>query len=93
MTVQTLRLDLRLTGCSTLKEKRKQLQAIVARLHRHFNVSVAEADAEGGADRAMLVAAAVGRTRRESRETLDRVADAVSAHPRIELLGHALDEV
>jgi uncharacterized protein len=93
MTVQTLRLDLRLAGCSTLREKRKQLQAIVVRLHRHFNVSVAESDAEGGADRAMLVAAAVGRTRRESRETLERVADAVSAHPRIELLGHEIDEV
>lgn len=63
------------------------------KLHRHFNVSVAADDGEGGPDAAVLVVAALGKSRRDARETLDRVADAVSAHPRAEVLGHAITEV
>ena len=54
---------------------------------------MAATDGEGGPDAAVLVAAAVGRTRRDARETLERVADAVAAHPRAEVLGHAITEV
>ena len=93
MTVVTLRLDLRVDPCHSARERRRLLQAMLEKLHRHFNVSVAEADGEGGVDRAVLLAAAVGKTRREARETLERVADAISAHPRAEILGHAITEV
>ncbi len=72
---------------------RRQLQAIMDKLHRHFNISVAGSEGEQGADSAILVAAAVGRTRRDARETLERVADAVAAHPRAEVQGHAITEV
>jgi uncharacterized protein YlxP (DUF503 family) len=93
MTVSTLRLDLRVTPCHSSREKHRQLQAIMDKLHRSFNVSVAATDGEGGPDTAVLVAAAVGRARRDARETLERVADAVAAHPRAEVLGHAISEV
>lgn len=93
MTVATLRLDLRFSPCYSARDTRRQLQAIMDKLHRHFNVSVAGSDGEGGPDTVILVAAAVGRARRDARETLERVADAVAAHPRAEILGHAITEV
>ena len=93
MTVVTLRLDLRVGPCQSPRDKRRQMRAIVDRLHRHFNVSVAEADAPGDPDQAVLVVAAVGRTRRDARDTIERVADAVAAHPRAEVLAHAVTEV
>jgi uncharacterized protein YlxP (DUF503 family) len=93
MTVVTLRIDLRVGPCQSAGEKRRQLQAIMDKLHRHFNVSVAGSDGGAGPDSAVLVLAAVGRTRRDARETLARVADAVAAHPRAEVLGHAFSEV
>lgn len=63
------------------------------KLRRHFNISVAGTDGVGEPDAAVLVAASVGRTRRDARETLERVAEAVAAHPRVEVLGHAITEV
>jgi uncharacterized protein YlxP (DUF503 family) len=42
---------------------------------------------------AVLAVVAVGRTRREVHERLDRVAAAVAAHPRAALLSHVITEV
>jgi uncharacterized protein YlxP (DUF503 family) len=41
----------------------------------------------------VLLVATVGRTRRDARETLERVADAVAAHPSAEVLALAIIEV
>ena len=93
MTIVTLRLDLRVSHCQSTRDLRRQMRAIMDKLHRHFNVSVADAEPEGRADQAVLLVAAVGRTRREARETIERVADAVAAHPHAEVLAHAISEV
>ena len=93
MNVATLRLELRVADCLTLGQKRRRLARIIGRLHRHFNVSVAEVDALGRPGEAVLGVAAVAATRREAREILARVADALNAHPRAELIGTALREV
>lgn len=93
MTVVTLRLELRLARCSTARQARRQLEGIMEKLQRHFNVSVAGSEADGGPDLAVLLVAAAGRTRKDARSTLERVADALAAHPRAEVLGHAITEV
>lgn len=93
MTVVTLRIDLRFHPPPTPRDARRQVQAIMDKLHRHFNVSVAGAEGEGRPDEAVLLVAAAGRTRKEARGTLERVADAVAAHPRAEVVGHAITEV
>ena len=63
------------------------------RLHRSFNVAVADAASVGEADRTVLVVATVGRTRRDARLTLERVADAVAVHPHTELLAQDFTEL
>ena len=93
MTVAMLRLELRVGNCYTHREKRRRMQAIMTKLHRHFNVSVAEADRDEDPSRATLVVAAVARNRRDARETLDRVADAVAAYPRADLLSQTITEI
>jgi uncharacterized protein len=93
MTVATLRLKLLMADCHTTREKRRLMRAIMEKLHRHFNVSVAEGDHDANPGQSVLSVAVVARTRREARETLARVADAVAAHPRAELLSHAILEV
>ena len=40
----TLTIHLRLPGCASLKEKRGHIKPLLNRLHREFNVSVAEMD-------------------------------------------------
>jgi uncharacterized protein YlxP (DUF503 family) len=93
MTVATLRLDLRLGPGLSPREARRQMQTIMDKLHRHFNVSVASTEGDGGHDVAVLIAAAAARTRRDARETLERVAEAVAAHPRAEVLSLQITEV
>lgn len=93
MTVVTLRLDLRFSPCSSARDARRQVQAIMDKLHKHFNVSVASHEGEGGHDRALLLVAAAGRNRKEARETLVRVADALASHPKAEILGQDVTEV
>jgi uncharacterized protein len=42
--IAQLTIHLHLPGCSSLKEKRGRIKPLIARLHREFNVSVAEMD-------------------------------------------------
>ena len=42
--IATLTIHLHLPGCASLKEKRGRIKPLIARLHREFNVSVAEMD-------------------------------------------------
>jgi uncharacterized protein YlxP (DUF503 family) len=93
MTVATLRLSVRFRHCMTAKDTRRQVQAIMDKLHKHFNVSVADADLPGDPSGSLVLVAAVGRTKREARETLERVADAVTAHPRADVLSLTLTEL
>jgi uncharacterized protein YlxP (DUF503 family) len=69
------------------------MRAIMEKIHRYFNVSVAAEDDDRDPSLATLAVVAVARTRREARELLDRVADAVAAYPRAELLSHDITEV
>ena len=93
MTVATLRLRLLVADCQTAREKRRFMRTILEKLHRHFNVSVAEGDHDANPSQSDLTVVVVAPTRREARETLARVADAVAAHPRAEVLSHAILEV
>ena len=92
MTLATLQMVLVVSGCHSEKEKQKRMRAIMGKLHKHFNVSVADASDDASAE-ARLVVAAVGRTRWEVRAVLERVADAVAVYPRAELVSQAIREV
>jgi uncharacterized protein len=44
MIIGVLTLHLLLPGCHSLKDKRGKIKPVLARLHREFNISVAEID-------------------------------------------------
>ena len=90
MYVAILRIELRV-GDGT-RAKQRTVRSIVDKLHRHFNVSVAEVDRSNHSSESVLGFVGVAGSRREVRETLDRVADAVAVHPRIEVLSIEQDE-
>ncbi len=91
MFLAMLRLELRIGDGP--RDRRRTVRAILEKLHRHFNVSVAEADRPGQPSESVLGVAAVATTRREAREILERVADAITAHPRAEVLALELTEI
>ncbi len=81
MHLAAVRLDLRFDDCRTVSERRRRTKLILEKLRDHFNVSVADLGASSSVDETTIAAAAVGRDRRELREVLERIAEAVAAYP------------
>jgi len=93
MQVSVLRIELRFGDCRTVRQKRRRLRAIIAKLRRHFNVSLAEVEREDSATETVLGAVTVARNRREAREELDHVADALAGYPHAEVVAQRLVDV
>ncbi len=76
----TLTLHLHLPACSSLKEKRGRIKPLISRLHREFNVSVAEMDRQDAWQEAVLACAMVGNERAHLEASLQTVVKWVEAH-------------
>jgi len=59
----TLTIHLHIPACTSLKEKRGRIKPLISRLHREFNVSVAEMDLQDKWDEVVIVCAIVGNER------------------------------
>ena len=70
----TLTIHLNLPGTFSLKEKRGRIKPLMARLHREFNVSVAEMDRQDNWDQAIIVCAMVGNDRAFLQSALQNVS-------------------
>jgi uncharacterized protein YlxP (DUF503 family) len=70
----TLTIHLHLPGCASLKEKRGRIKPLIARLHREFNVSVAEMDLQDKWQETVIVCAMVGNERGHVESALRSVA-------------------
>lgn len=60
MALGLLTIKVHLAGCSSLKEKRMRLKPLLHRMHREFNISVAELDYQDVWKSALLGAAMLG---------------------------------
>jgi len=69
-----LTLQLRLPGCTSLKEKRSRLKPLLARLHKEFNLSVAEMDRQDLWQESVLACAMIGNRRVHLEQSLQAVA-------------------
>ena len=72
--IATLTIHLHLPACASLKEKRRRLKPLIARLHREFNVSVAEMDLQDHWQQAVIVCAMVGSEHGHVESALQTVA-------------------
>jgi uncharacterized protein YlxP (DUF503 family) len=58
--VSTLTIHLHLPGCASLKEKRGRIKPLIARLHKEFNLSVAEIDLQDKWQETVIGCALIG---------------------------------
>lgn len=94
MKIAVLRMHVQFPGSNSLKDKRRRLKPLLARLHREFNVSVAEVDFQDRWRDSMLCCAAVntdnGHVQRSLREIVHWVdsnwRDAMLVEEKIEVL-------
>ena len=70
----TLTIHLHLPATFSLKEKRGRIKPLMARLHREFNVSVAEMALQDKWDQAIIVCAMVGNDSAFLQSALQNVA-------------------
>ena len=72
--IATLTIHLHLPACASLKEKRGRIKPLLARLHREFNVSVAEMGLQDKWQETVIVCAMVGNERGYVESALQNVA-------------------
>ncbi|MBN1537821.1 MAG: DUF503 domain-containing protein [Anaerolineales bacterium] len=61
---------MKLPGCSSLKEKRSRIKPLISRLHREFNVSVAEIDFHDSWRDTVIACALVSNNHDHTRQAL-----------------------
>jgi uncharacterized protein len=90
--VGSLRVRLLVRQARTLKDKRRVTRSIQDRLRNAYNVSVAEVEAQDNCQLLVLGIAMVGTDGRQVTGSLDRIIDALRAHPQAELLDYERGE-
>jgi uncharacterized protein YlxP (DUF503 family) len=73
MSIGLLVLHIHLPGCASLKEKRSRIKPLIARLHREFNISVAEVDHQDVWQDAVLGCALVSNDNNHTQRALQKV--------------------
>jgi uncharacterized protein YlxP (DUF503 family) len=90
MLVALERFDLRIPGCTSLKEKRHVVKALTAGLRQKFNVSVAEVDHHDLWQRTTIAVSVASGESYQARKVLHEVAKFIDRFGRIELIDSAL---
>jgi len=73
MSIGLLTLHIRIPGCTSLKEKRCRLKPLLARLHRDFNISIAEINHQDAWQDAVIACAVVSNDPNHNRQVLQQV--------------------
>ena len=72
--IAVLTIHLHIPGCASLKEKRGRIKPLIARLHREFNLSVAETGLQDKWQESVIACARVGNERGHRESALQTVA-------------------
>jgi uncharacterized protein YlxP (DUF503 family) len=92
MSVGLLTLHLHLPGCTSLKEKRGRLKPLIHRLHRQFNISVAEIAHQDAWQESVIGCALVSNDQAHTRRVLQEVSHWVESNwPDISLLEERIE--
>jgi uncharacterized protein YlxP (DUF503 family) len=76
----TLIIHLHLPLCTSLKEKRGRIKPLISRLHREFNVSVAEMDLQDKWDESVIACAMINSDKVTLGQSMQTVAKWVESN-------------
>ena len=94
MALGVLTLHIFLPGCTSLKEKRSRLKPLLARLHREFNISVAELDRQDSWQEAVIACALISNDNGHTQRSLQQVVRWLEdTWPDVNLLNERLEIV
>jgi uncharacterized protein YlxP (DUF503 family) len=82
--------DIRIPGCSSLKEKRHVVKGLTRGLRQRFNVAVSEVDHQDQWQRTTLGVSAVSAQGFQLRKVMHEVERFMAGQPTIELIDHRM---
>jgi uncharacterized protein YlxP (DUF503 family) len=80
MALGVLTIQIDIPGCKSLKDKRSRLKPLLARLHREFNISVAEIDHNDTWQSAVIACALISNNTRHTQRSLQQVIQWVETY-------------
>ena len=94
MPLAVLTLQLYLHGCSSLKEKRSRLKPLILRLHREFNISVAEVDLQDSWQSAVVACAIISSDAAHNQRSLQStIAWIEHSWPDVEVVSEHIEAI
>jgi uncharacterized protein YlxP (DUF503 family) len=92
MGLGVLTLQINIPGCKSLKDKRRRLKPLLTRLHREFNISVAEIDHHDAWQSAVIACALISNNPRHTQRALKGVVDWVDNYwPDVTIMDDRID--
>lgn len=91
MFVGVARFELRLPGCTSLKEKRSALRGLTGLIRQKFNAAVAEVDHQNQHQRATVGVSVIAETSFHVKRVLHEVERHVQSYPRVEMIDVGVD--
>jgi hypothetical protein len=92
MSLGVLTIYLYLPGCSSLKEKRQRLKPLLTRLHREFNISVAEVGNNDVWQNATIACALISNNNDHTHRSLQKVVRWIEIHwPDVHIVEEKLE--
>jgi len=93
MTVGSCKIELRIPGSGSLKDKRRVVKSLKDRVQGRFNVAIAEVDRLDDWQRATLGIATVSNDSRLVDETLSKVVNWIEASAQVLVVDYEIDLV
>lgn len=90
MLVALVQFDLRIPGCTSLKEKRQVVKTLIAGIRQKFNVSVAEVDHHDLWQRTTIAVSAVDSESYHVKKVVHEVEKFVDRQPAVEMIAAEL---
>ena len=92
MSIGVLTIHLNLPGSSSLKEKRRRLKPLLHRLHKEFNITVAEIDYQDKWQEALIACALVSNDNGHTQRSLQKVVQWIEkSWPDVTLMDDKLE--
>ena len=92
MALGLLTIEIHIPGCSSLKEKRRRLKPLLTRLHREFNISVAEIELQDIWQSAVIACVLVSNDNGHTQRALQQIIHWIeTSWPDVTITGEKLE--
>ncbi len=91
MFIGSVEIDLNLPGVNSLKEKRKIVKSLLARLQNKFNISISEVDLNDRMRSARIGAAVVSNDKIHADQVIAAVVRTIEGNPEVIVLDYRVE--